>query len=117
MVNNEMDEECRGLCGVINRNLPGLQTIESCCGHRERKYHIWIHAKTIESLAPLAYYLMRCHGGSGDWNLIVRTDCGMSRPSFLLEGPIGEKAYEEAKQLTKKISGYNESEEKGEEDD
>ena len=37
---DNMDKECIALCNAINK-IPGLRTIESCCGHDEREYRIW----------------------------------------------------------------------------
>lgn len=50
-----MDQECVKLCDMIN-NFEGIHTVESCCGHGERPYHIWFIANDLKYLAPLVYY-------------------------------------------------------------
>ena len=50
------DKDCIDLCKALNR-LPGITTFESCCGHGESNYHIFFGAKSLEGLAPIAYFL------------------------------------------------------------
>ena len=84
-----MDPECIELCDAINL-CPGIQTIESCCGHGKAPYRIWIYTKDLEKITPVLYYADSCHGAPWGWEVCVTTDCGMSFPKFLLEGPVGD---------------------------
>ncbi|MDD5517889.1 MAG: hypothetical protein PHV98_00875 [Candidatus Omnitrophica bacterium] len=89
---NEYDKEVVELCKAMNL-LPGITTIESCCGHGKRPYHIWFTAEGLLHLPRLIYYFDVCHCGFGGWRVIAHTDCGMSPAVFLVEGPVGEDAY------------------------
>jgi tRNA(Phe) wybutosine-synthesizing methylase Tyw3 len=91
----DLDPECLRLCTALN-TLDGIRTIESCCGHGDYPYRIWVVADSLDALTPLAYWLMMCHCGVPDWRLIVGTDCGMSAVKFMVEGPIGDEAYAQA---------------------
>ena len=95
-----VDKECVDLCMALNY-LPGISTIESCCGHGERPYHIWFTTKYLRSLPRLLYWFARCHCGFYGWKIIVRTDCAMSPVTFMIEGPTG--AYEESYHIAKLI--------------
>ena len=50
------DKDCIDLCKALNR-IPGIMTVESCCGHGRTNYHIFFLAKSLEGLAPIAYFL------------------------------------------------------------
>jgi len=50
-----MDPECVRICDAINA-LPGLTTIDSCCGHGLREFSVYLMADKVEHLAPLLYY-------------------------------------------------------------
>ena len=99
----DVDPECVELCNAINL-LPGIQTRESCSGHGEGSYHIFIEARNLESLPPLLYWFDGCHCGCYDWRVIVRTDCAMRPVYFMIEGPVG--AYEEAYKIAGLIRDY-----------
>ena len=51
-----MDQECIKLCDAINK-LPGITTIESCCGHGKTPFRIWFVTANVESLPPLLYWM------------------------------------------------------------
>lgn len=53
---SDIDTECIELCETINL-IPGLQTVESCCGHGTREFAIWLIAEHIDALRPLLYYI------------------------------------------------------------
>ena len=93
-----MDNESSELCKAINL-FPGIRTIESCCGHGHTPYRVWFVAKNLKVLPRLIYYFAACHCGFVGWKVEVITDCGMSPVAFLLEGPIGQQAYDESKVL------------------
>ncbi len=88
-----MDVECIPLCDAINE-LPGLYTIDSCCGHNKKPFRIWFEARSLKHLPALLYYFDSCHCGFDDWRVLVTTDCAMSPVRFRVEGNIG--AYKEA---------------------
>jgi hypothetical protein len=90
----DLDPECLALCTAINDHVEGIITTESCCGHGERPYRIWIHPLSFGALPPLLYWLDRCHTGYHGWQVVAYTDCGAGGPFFMIEGPAG--AYEEA---------------------
>ena len=91
----DVDEQCRALCEALN-TLPGIKTVESCCGHGERPFRIWFEAHSLKSLPLVAYHTVPCHVGFF-WNCRVTTDCAMSPVLFLLESiEVGEVAYEQA---------------------
>jgi hypothetical protein len=95
-----MDKECVDLCNALNQ-LPGIYTIESCCGHGERPYHIWFKTRDLRSLPHLLYWFDGCHCSLYGWKTVVRTDCAMSPVTFMIEGPIN--AYEESILIAKLI--------------
>lgn len=93
----DIDPECVALCVAINK-LPGLRTVESCCGHGQYEFWIWVAADTIEALLPLNYWIDRCHSGYDGWRLEVSTDCSHEPESvrFWLQGPTGAEGYRQA---------------------
>jgi hypothetical protein len=98
-----MDPECIPLCDAIN-SMPGLRTLESCCGHGKEHFRIWFAAESLTYLPPLLYYLMPCHIGFR-WNCYVTTDCGMSPVHFRIESEtVGEEAYGQSKAIAKSIA-------------
>jgi len=100
-----MDVECVVLCDAINLYSPKIMTVESCCGHGERPYKIWLHIKPegLAELPHILYYLDTCHTGRAGWSCEVYTDCAMSPVTFKITGPIGEQAYEDALEIARLI--------------
>ena len=96
-----MDKECVKLCAAINL-FDDIRTIESCCGHGEKPYRIWFRANNFKALPRILYFLDGCHSGYYDWKVIIKTDCGMSYPSLMIEGPIG--AYDQAEHISKLLT-------------
>jgi len=108
MNHDGMDKECVALCDAINI-VPGLQTIESCCGHGEWTFKIWLKVKSLEKLPVLLYFCDPCHIGFR-WTCTVETDCAMSPVTFVLESECtGEEAYEQARKITEKVIDYFET--------
>ena len=93
-----VDEECVALCEAMNK-FPGIETVESCCGHGVHNYRIFFRAETLDNLPSLLYFFDQCHSGCHGWRVIAKTDCSMCPVSFMAEGPIGEKAYEDSKTI------------------
>jgi len=99
---NNMDRECTPLCEAIN-TIEGLRTVESCCGHGKHPFHVWFRVGNLDYLPHLLYWLNGCHTGFYGWRCLVETDCGKSPVLFLIEGPEGEQAYREAKEIAEEI--------------
>ena len=95
----KMDEESIPLCDAINR-IPGLLTVESCCGHGKEPFRIWLLANDNNSLAYLLFHAQYQRPG---WTMQVTTDgCG-DIPTYRLEGPVG--GYEESYRIAADING------------
>lgn len=106
-----MDPECVPLCNAINR-IRGIRTIESCCGHGERTFKIWldVSAAGLENLPKLLYFLDPCHIGFRWW-CKVTTDCAMSPVTFRIESEVkGAEAYKEANEIAARIYAHLDSE-------
>lgn len=54
-----MDQECIPLCDAINL-IPGLHTIESCCGHGKAGMSIWLNPEEKTDLYAALYILALC---------------------------------------------------------
>lgn len=100
-----IDIECIALCDAINL-FPGIQTLESCCGHGEKSFRIWFSADNLEALPTVLYYFDGCHCSFYGWHVVATTDCGMSPVKFMVEGPIGKDAYQEAKVIAKLMTNW-----------
>ena len=88
MLPKDIDHECYALCVALNK-LPGIRTIESCCGHGNEPFRIYFEADTLEALPHLLYWFDSCHNNCTGWTVIVTTDCGFSPVTFTIEGPVG----------------------------
>ena len=108
-IEGKIDKECVNLCRAMNK-LPGISTIESCCGHGKHQYHIWFEATNLDVLPELLYWFDSCHCGYYGWNIQAKTDCAMSPVVFFVEGPTG--AYEEAEKIAELINKYVKDREK-----
>lgn len=69
-----MDKECVAICDALNA-LPGVETIESCCGHFKNSYRIWFGSVNPYSLAIIARVFDRRYSGT---NLVYRV-CMITR--------------------------------------
>jgi hypothetical protein len=98
-----IDKEVMSLCVALNR-IPGVETVESCCGHGSSPYHIFFVVEDQEDLAPVCYYADPCHTGHKEWSVIARADCAMRHCAFLLEGPVG--AYEASEDIAWQINKW-----------
>ena len=92
----KMDAECILLCDAINK-LPGLKTIDSCCGHNKYPFVIFFIAEDLKDLPKLLYWFNSCHCGFVGWQVLVTTDCARSPVHFCIEGKIG--AFDEANKI------------------
>lgn len=78
-----MDVDCIPLCDALNA-LPGIKTVESCCGHGQATHRIFFTAGSVEALGPI---LQACE--SSGWDVEVFWVNGQGVAMFVLEGPIG----------------------------
>jgi len=107
----QMDVECVLLCRAIN-HMPGVETTESCCGHGERPFTVWLKAARLRDLAVLARAIDRRYGGPStqmplwnDWILSVEaSDFPEKGVSLLLfSRMMGKAAYEQADRIAENI--------------
>ena len=97
-----MDQECVDLCNAINE-IPGLDTVSSCCGHGKHDMWVWLRAATPRDL----YVLSRCidkryYGSLCHWTLEVSSDdqiTGNPVSFWLKSHTVGYDAYAEATKL------------------
>ena len=104
-----IDPECVSLCKALNE-MPGVRTWMSCSGHGKRSYWIIIFARDGSSkLAPLLRALKDEHLAfhRGGWSVEIYLAEPGDPPfpfiAFKLKGPVGAKAYREAKSLAARI--------------
>lgn len=90
---SDMDQECVLLCNAINA-LPGIETVESCCGHELEPFMVCFLCSSLESLLHLARFV------DHPWK--IETFWGDSSDILLfhMEGPNG---HAEADRLAKRI--------------
>jgi len=96
-----MDAECVDLCSTINK-IEGVRTQESCCGHGENPFRIWVDTNELDRhFALLLWALDKCHTGVPSWRCTAYTDCLGDDVSLLIESQSkGEEAYKEAAVIT-----------------
>ncbi len=95
---SKLDPECRPLFRAMNA-LPGIETIESCCGHEKEPFQMWFVARSLRALPRLLYFIDVCHVGF-NWDCRVRTDCAMSPVVFWLQSrEVGPPAYRQADKI------------------
>ena len=102
---SQMDPECIKLCDAVNR-IPGIRTIDSCCGHGEYSFRIFFIASSLKALSPLVYWFSQCHCGQSGWQIIARTDCSMMPVNFMIEGPILALGENPADEIASHINGF-----------
>lgn len=91
-----MDAECVKLCDALN-GMPGIMTIDSCCGHGERPFFVTFAAASMDALRSVVEKIDKTN-----WRIeaLFKRDTGLL---FKLIGGIGKSAYEEAQDLIRKI--------------
>jgi hypothetical protein len=105
---SDMDPECVGLCEALN-TLPGVTTLESCSGHGEEPYRIWLKVERLRNLPLVAYWLQPCHSDvMRKWFMYVNPHCTVRTlygddpaVDFVVEGPAG--AFDDAEQIAEAI--------------
>jgi hypothetical protein len=96
----DIDPQCISICEAINA-LPGLATVESCCGHGKRPFYIYFVVRKINDLLPLLYWSDQCHSGVDGWRVVAYTDCSADMVRWVLEGPVGD--YQGANEIARRI--------------
>lgn len=97
---SDLDLECYDLCLALN-SYPGIRTSCSCCGHGKDPYRIWFSVDSLVNLPAVLYWFARCHSGHAGWRVLAETDCAMSPAHFLVEGPVGDDGYQQAKEIAR----------------
>jgi len=101
-----MDRECVALCDAINL-IPGIETVESCCGHADREFLVFFRVKNLKHLPVLLYHIDPCHLKITRWDCRVTTDCAMAPVSFNIRSrTTGRTAYREPNKIAKEIRLY-----------
>jgi len=96
------DPECEDLILSLNE-IPGIETTCSCCGHGEQPFRIWFVADSLAALPNVAYWFDSRHCGCPGWRVVAQTDCLKGPVSFMIEGPVGKQAYEDAQKIAELI--------------
>jgi len=52
----QVDREVIALCSAMNK-VPGIHTIESCCGHGAKELRVWFKAARLQALPKLLYWV------------------------------------------------------------
>lgn len=99
----DIDPEVVDLCAAINK-IPGVQTIESCCGHGSRPFKVWFVVNDLVDLPHVLYWFDGCHCGFYGWDVVVTTDCAKSPVTFKIQGPAGDQGFAEAKEIARLIT-------------
>ena len=61
---NEIDREARELVKMLNL-IPGISTFESCSGHGERNFHVYLRASNISALNKFMWAFCWRYGNIG----------------------------------------------------
>jgi len=93
---SKIDRECVNLCKAINE-IPGICTVESCCGHGESVYQIFFFVTSLTNLS----LLLSCIHYKYDWAVYVNAVYFGGGVTFYLEGPIGD--FETAERIAREI--------------
>lgn len=96
-----MDSECVVICDAINR-IPHVRTVESCCGHGDFPFSVYLQTDDMRYLAIVLFYAQ----GQG-WNMRLRTDCSMQPPYIVLDSvEVGAEAYRQADVIGYDINAF-----------
>lgn len=101
-----LDEEVEELVHVLNA-IPGIETMESCCGHETQGLHVWFKASDSKGLFFLARCMNHRYWKYGYlWKLEITVSDRDSELVYVLHsGPImGPDAYDQAKDLIENMN-------------
>lgn len=111
---SDMDLQCVHLCDAICA-LPGVTTVESCCGHGKESFQVFIEVDTAVHPAAGLFFLTRCvdrryweYGHLWNFELHV-ADLSLSGRLpivyYLHSGNVvGEEAYKQAESLLENMN-------------
>lgn len=98
----DMDHECVPLCDALNA-LPGVRTVESCCGHIDQPFRVWFR---VEQGAEDAFLPLLVRSLGSGWLLKKNAGCyERTHMDFMLEGPKGFFGYGQAALLADRLQG------------
>ena len=103
-----MDNECINLCNALNE-IKGIQTIESCCGHGDESFSIWVKLckNHFENLHIIARALCSRYGGFNNWTCSAYCNDIYTRGELSFElcsnNVKGEEAYLQANKIADNI--------------
>lgn len=103
-----MDKPCIPICDAIN-NIPGLTTVDSCCGHSHESFMIGFSARSVNNLYALTRLVDKRYSSVPGWNVVVSdTDvCELPVLFYLHSGTnIGRRAYTQANAIAKSITKF-----------
>jgi len=86
-----LDSECEDLILSLNK-IPG-----------EQPFRIWFVADSLAALPNVAYWFDSCHCGRPGWQVVAQTDCLKGPVLFMIEGPVGKQAYQDAQKIAELI--------------
>lgn len=79
-----MDEECIALCNALN-SLPGVSTFESCCGHLNGSYNIWLNTSNLYSMSVIARAFDKRYVNTNViWRVCIETEEIDTYPMFCI---------------------------------
>jgi len=105
---SDMDYECVPLCNALNA-IPGIRTVESCCGHSKTEFMIWfvLHDRSkVRYLNVVARVFDRRYGGIPGWTCqLDNHDLPKDTPFFLVRSGSfrGAQACEHSKRIAENI--------------
>ena len=82
-----MDKECIPICDALNE-IEGIETFESCCGHKKLPFLVAFTAERIDNLRPILIAIDDMHGLQ-KWDVRAVWASGGGAIYFILEGPVG----------------------------
>jgi hypothetical protein len=101
-----IDSECVDLCRALN-SIPGIGTLESCCGHGRGSFSVWFYAESFEGLFIIGRVLDRRYGSPDwfNWKCTVACCDYDMMPMFNIDsgGVVGEDAYSQSKEIAYNI--------------
>jgi hypothetical protein len=79
-----MDKECISFCDALNE-LPGVTTFESCCGHLQRRYVVYLYTDNPYSMAVIARTFDRRYlPTKSTWKVTIETIDVERTPQFCI---------------------------------
>jgi hypothetical protein len=103
-----MDKECIPICDALNE-LPGVTTFESCCGHLQRQYVVYLYTENQYSMAVIARTFDRRYLPTKSiWKVTIETIDVERVPQFCI-GIYSEKPFEDYDTMMQDVNEVVES--------